>query len=102
MDITRKDREELCELSLQLYGKKYAWQKMLKQGEWKEEVVMNRNGQPMKVKRQVHLTLEQVVDRMIDQEHKNQEAAAKVEAEKASKAQGVENGQETSQNQEQV
>jgi hypothetical protein len=95
VDLNRKDREELCQLSLQLYGRKYAWQKMMKKGEWIEETQLNKNGNPTKVKRWQPLTLEQVLEKMLDQEYKNQEAAKKVAAEKEAK-----NGKETSQTQE--
>ncbi len=62
--MTRQERLAICDLSLQVYGKKYAWQKMLKRGEFVEETVLSNNGNELKVKRQKHLTMTDVLARM--------------------------------------
>jgi hypothetical protein len=89
MDITRKQREELNELSLKLYGRKYAWQKMMKQGEWRDGVYFTKNSQPMKVKKHTNLSLEDVIARMNDQVKKNEDAVKKVQETKETKTEEV-------------
>jgi len=62
--MTREERNAICELSLQVYGKKYAWQKMLKKGELVEQTLMSSNGTALKVKVQKHLTIDDVLASM--------------------------------------
>lgn len=90
--MTRQERMELCELSLQVYGRRYAWQKMLRKGELVEEKAVSNNGNPLTIKRLKHLTLEDVLARMEKVIADKQEAAAKAAEEAAKQTQGEANG----------
>lgn len=95
--MTRQERLALCDLSLQVYGRKYAWQKMLNKGELVEEKAVSNNGNPLTIKRLKHLTLEDVLARMEKIINDKKEAAAKAAEEAAKQTQGEGNGSEEAQ-----
>ena len=99
--LTRAEREELNELSLKAYGRKLAWQKMVRKGELKEETAMTSGGQPIKVKRLHQISVDEAVKRMQNVLKEREEQAKKAAEEAAAQAKGEENGEskETSEEQ---
>lgn len=83
--LTRKEREELSELSLQLYGKRLQWQKMLRKGQLKPSVEVDNSGKAVSVMRMHHFTVNEIYKTMqqilIDRD-KAAEEAKKVDTEK--------------------
>lgn len=83
--LTRAEREAMHELSIKAYGKRMAWQKMLRKGELREAADMTKNGDPIKVKKLHHFTLKEIFDNMHEIITANAAAAAKALADKKAK-----------------
>ena len=62
--LTRQEREGMHELSIKAYGKRLAWQKMLRKGELREAVDTTQNGDPIKLKKLHHFTMKEIYDNM--------------------------------------
>lgn len=92
--MTRNEREAMNDLSLQVFGRKSYWQKLLRKGELYEDDAMTANGTPIKVKRLKYLTVEDILAKMKQQIESRKEAAAKAAEEATKQAQGDANGTE--------
>lgn len=62
--LTRKEREAMNKLSMDAYGRRLHWQKMLRKGEYRQEAAMTKNGNPISVKRLHYFTMKEVYDTM--------------------------------------
>jgi len=78
--MTRKDREELNAMSLDVYGNRNAWAKQVRKGEYRSEASMTNSGQPINVKRWYPITPEEAKKRM--EKMLADRALAKIEAQK--------------------
>lgn len=92
--MTRDEINTLCDLSLQVYGRKYEWQKMIKKGEMVETEHMSARGTPLKIKTIKHLTVNDVLDKMLKLVNDKKEAATKAAEEALKQAKGDESGKE--------
>lgn len=83
--LTRKEREEMNELSTQAYGKRLQWQKMLRKGELRPETAQTSGGDSIAVRRLHHFTVNEIKLTMQKILVERAEAAAKAEAERIEK-----------------
>lgn len=92
--MTRQEREAMNDLSLQVFGRKSYWQKLLRKGELYEADDMTSNGTPIKVKKLKYLTVEDILAKMKQQIETRKEAAVKAAEEAVKQAEGETNGTE--------
>lgn len=78
-ELTRKERELLNGISLEVYGKKAAWQKMLRRGEYRAATDFTKNGQSILVQRLHHFTLTEIYNGMLKIIQERVDAAKKPE-----------------------
>lgn len=97
--LTRQEREAMNDLSLKVFGRKSYWQKLLKNGEFRPQKTLTKNGQPIEVLRWHPLTVDDVLAKMEEQIKTREEQAKKAAEEAAQQAQGEVNGTEKVENQ---
>jgi hypothetical protein len=74
LPLTRVKREELNALSLEVYGKRLRWQKILAKGQLKPSVELNNAGNAVSVMRMHHFTVSEIY-RTMAQVLKDRDAA---------------------------
>ena len=85
--LTRNEREDLKKLSQEAYGKPLQWQKLLKKGEMRPEVIQTSSGNSIQAKRLHYFTLNEIKLTMKKILVDREEAAKKAEAERSEKRQ---------------
>jgi len=80
--LTRAEREMMNALSLQAYGKRLEWQKMLRKGELRPETIQTSSGDGIAGKRLHYFTVDQIRLTMKKILADREEAARKSEAER--------------------
>jgi hypothetical protein len=58
--LSREERESLNALSLEVYGKRLQWQKMMQKGQLKPTVSTDSSGKAISVMRMHHFTVEEI------------------------------------------
>lgn len=62
--LTRKERDVLGDLSMEVYGRRLAWQKMLRKGEYRPDTDVDGSGNAIMVQRLHHFTLTEIYNNM--------------------------------------
>ena len=84
--LTRKERDLMDDLSVQAYGRKKQWRKMLSKGEFRKEDSVTGNGKSISVMRLHHFTLQEIHNTMVEILKKNEDARKAAEAKAAEPA----------------